>query len=363
MWRSGVLTTCTRSRSATSARYRSPALGLALPAHVLSCRLPLNGDGAVCCLACRYFRFRKDDMPLLLQELDVPTNRWGMVEVGNGYSFQPMEALCTFLLRMSTSANNWDRLLPIMGGASTSRYQRAFYYMLDHIYDTFKGCVDDITRWAADADVWADAIHAAGAPAPRCISFIDGTFRPCCRPVRGQRQIYWGYKKLHGLKFQSVIAPNGLIVDLFGAIVGRRSDSYMLTRSDLLTRMAQLVGLAGAPYYLYGDPAYPLSMYILRGYKGAMTAAQRAFSTEMSRLRGSVEWGFSLVIADWTYVDYKKNLKLLQQPIGKMYFVACLLTNMKTCMTASHAFDGYGNEIALKFRVSPPSLHDYLYPS
>lgn len=211
------------------------------------------------------------------------------------------------------------------------------------------------------AGTWAGAIHNAGAPAPRCIGFLDGTLRPCSRPVRGQRQVYSGYKKLHGIKFQSVIAPNGLIIEMFGAIVGRRSDSYMLARSSLLGRMANLVATAGSPFYLYADSAYPLSMYLLRGYKGAMTPAQQAFATEMSRLRESVEWGFALVIQDWTYIDYKKNLKLLMQPIGKMYFVAALLSNMKTCVTAQHAFDGYGNQIAFKFKVSPPSLHTYLY--
>ena len=67
---------------------------------------------------------------------------------------------------------------------------------------------------------WAKAIHDAGAPAPRCIGFIDGTFRPHCRPTRNQRQCYQGYKRMHGIKFQSVPAPNGLIVDLYGCVVG-----------------------------------------------------------------------------------------------------------------------------------------------
>ena len=300
-------------------------------------------------------------MPHVLQELRLPTNQFGMVTTAGGYSFSPMEALCTFLCRMASSANSWELLLPLLGGASPARYRAGYYRVLEHIYNTFKRCVDDITRWSTVAGDWATSIHEAGAPAMRCAGFIDGTFRPCSRPVRGQRQIYWGYKKLHGLKYQSVIGPNGLIIDLFGAIVGRRSDSYMLARSQLLARMAALCQAAGNPFYLYGDPAYPLSMYILRGYKGAMTPQQQAFSTAMSRLRVSVEWGFALVLADWKYVDYKKNLKLLQQPIGKMYFVACILANMKTCVTASHALDGFGNLIAQKFRVSPPSLHDYLW--
>ena len=73
---------------------------------------------------------------------------------------------------------------------------------------------------------------------------------------------------------KAVISPNGLITDFFGPISGRRGDGYMLRRSQLEARLAHLCQLAGAPFYVYGDPAYPLTKYILRGFKGPMTALQ-----------------------------------------------------------------------------------------
>ena len=182
---------------------------------------------------------------------------------------------------------------------------------------------------------WADAIHDAGAPAPRCIGFIDGTFRPHTRPVRGQRQCYSGYKKLHGIKFQSVVGANGLIVDFYGSIVGRRGDGYLLRRSGFLARMAALVAAEGAAFYVYGDPAYALSQYILRGFKGAMSPAQQQFSTEMSRVREVVEWGFELIIRDWTYLDYRKNLQIHKQarrPCPKPCALCCRVHSV--CLAA-----------------------------
>ena len=125
--------------------------------------------------------------------------------------------------------------------------------------------------------------------------------------------------------------------------------------------MASLVASEGAPFYVYGDPAYALCQYILRGIKGSMTPAQHAFCTAMSRVRETVEWGFALVVRDWAFVDYRKNMKIQKQPIGRIYFVAALLTNMKTCMTSSHTFDYFGNQTSQTFGVSPPSLHDYLH--
>jgi len=298
---------------------------------------------------------------VLLSELALDVGM-GYVTTPSGHNFQPMEALVTFLARMAYP-NRWEDKLQFLGGRGRSAYVEAFYVVLNHIYTNFKHCITGIDRWAntGSMSTWANAIHAAGAPAPRCVGFIDGTFRPSCRPGEHQEELYSGYKKLHGIKFQSVTAPNGLIVDFFGCVVGRRGDGYLLRRSGFLARMAALVAAEGLPFYVYGDPAYALSQYILRGFKGAMTPAQKQFSTAMSSVREVVEWGFSLIVRDWAFVDYRKNLKIGKQPIGRLYFVAALLTNMKTCMTASHAFDYYGNQIAQEFGLSPPSLHDYLY--
>lgn len=333
-----------------------------------------------------YFRFRKEDMPHLLHELRLPTGRDGRMHTRSRYVFEPMEALCTFLHRMA-HPSTWDVLIGTLGGSSTARYKDVFYMVLDYLFDTFQPCINDICRWEGNSRGFAGAsvsactcactpslfhvltltlpttaaIHAAGAPAPRCIGFIDGTFRPCARPVRGQRQVYNGYPKTHGIKFQSVIGPHGLIIDLLRACLGRRGDGWLLAKSGLLQRMAALVRDEASHFYVYGDTAYALSQYVLRGFKGAMTPAQRAFSTAMSRLRETVEWGFALVLRDWAFLDRKKNLKLFKQPIGKLFYVGALLANIKTCLTASHALDGYGNQIALKFGVSPPSLHDYLH--
>ena len=133
-----------------------------------------------------YFRFRKADIPILLHELQFPVGVDGMVHVDNDpadnqrrvvYSFQPMEVLCTFLWRMAYPGT-WDRSLEVLGGRSATSYKYAFRFVMDHIYDNFRHCITDISRWNGNCETWAQAIHDAGAPAPRCIGFIDGTFRP-----------------------------------------------------------------------------------------------------------------------------------------------------------------------------------------
>jgi hypothetical protein len=71
--------------------------------------------------------------------------------------------------------------------------------------------------------------------------FIDGTLRRTCRPIRFQRAVYSGHKRCHGIKFQSVVTPDGLIARFFGPIPGARHDSFMLAESQLLAQLEALM--------------------------------------------------------------------------------------------------------------------------
>ena len=79
-----------------------------------------------------------------------------------------------------------------------------------------------------------------------------------CRPKHGQEQCYSGHKRQHVLQFQAIMVPRGLIANLHGPVEGRRHDGYMLQDSVILPQLTKKVARNGEPYYLYGDPAYPL---------------------------------------------------------------------------------------------------------
>ena len=67
---------------------------------------------------------------------------------------------------------------------------------------------------------YACAIQLKGSPLPNCFGFIDGTVlvRPICRPDENRRVVYNGHKRVHGLKFQSVVLPYGMIANLYGTV-------------------------------------------------------------------------------------------------------------------------------------------------
>ena len=89
------------------------------------------------------------------------------------------------------------------------------------------------------SSTYADAISDIGGPLPNCWGFIDGTVRPICRPSVIQNIVYSGHKRVHGLKFKSVVIPNGLIANMYAPIEAKRHDSAMLRISELLPKLEQ----------------------------------------------------------------------------------------------------------------------------
>ena len=66
-------------------------------------------------------------------------------------------------------------------------------------------------------------MHAKGAALDNSRGFVDGTVRPVCRPTNNQRALFNGRKRIHAIKFQSVVAPNGFIANLYGPVEGEKT--------------------------------------------------------------------------------------------------------------------------------------------
>ena len=182
---------------------------------------------------------------------------------------------------------------------------------------------------------------------------MDGTVRPICRPQQLQRVVYNGHKRVHALKYQAIATPNGLIANLYGPIEGRRHDSGMLAVSNILPQLQQLCNRSGdIPLCIYGDLAYPLRPQLITPFRQLnMTNDQRAFNTAMSKVRIGVEWVFGDIVKYFSFMDYKRNLKIGLSPIGKMYTVCALLTNARTCF--------YGSQSSSYFDLEPPTINEY----
>ena len=86
--------------------------------------------------------------------------------------------------------------------------------MMDFLYTRYGHLLSSFDQpWLSSANPtsFCDSVYRKGAALHNCWGFIDGTVRPVCRPGLNQRVLYNGHKRVHAIKFQSVVAPNGLI--------------------------------------------------------------------------------------------------------------------------------------------------------
>lgn len=132
-----------------------------------------------------------------------------------------------------------------------------------------------------------------------------------CRPKKSQKYVYSGRKRKHALKYQSVVAPDGIIIHLSGPFLGTRHDSFILQQSQLLEAASPYLTIDSKHYVFYGDPAYGQQDHVVVPFKGvSLSNDQQEFNKRMSKVRVCVKWGFSKVARYWAFLDYAQNQKL-----------------------------------------------------
>jgi hypothetical protein len=87
---------------------------------------------------------------------------------------------------------------------------------VEHIHQHFPHLIDErsFTSWAPYFHEFAQAFEDAGVPIPNLIGFIDGKLWPVCRPGKYQHVLYSGHKRVHGIKTQGLVFPNGVRLEL-----------------------------------------------------------------------------------------------------------------------------------------------------
>ena len=169
------------------------------------------------------FRFRKRDILILADVLGIPET----LRCEQGSSCDGLEGLCMVLRRLSWDMANistWEiylhgTLVPCRYEDMIPRFAKPVPVIsmvtnavLDIIYATH---IPRITRWNQD---FLDPDQMEMYARQNCFGFIDGTVRPIARPGDNQCILYNGHKRVHALKFQSVVLPNGLIANMYGPV-------------------------------------------------------------------------------------------------------------------------------------------------
>lgn len=185
--------------------------------------------------------------------------------------------------------------------------------------------------------------------------FIDGTVRPIPKPSYLQAAVYNGKDRVHAIKYQALVTPDGMLNQLAGPWPGARHDMHMLHQSKLREFVRDLPSRAdGTSFTVYADQGYAESPEVETPYfDGAANAIHEAINQAMASSRIAVEWAFGDIIVLWASLDMKRVQQLLsQRKVAQVYLVAGLLTNFMNCF--------HPNKGSQYFRVAPPIFEEYV---
>lgn len=181
-------------------------------------------------------RFAKRDLDGLLECLGIPEKIICEQRTVCGGK----EALCVLLKRLSYPCRYAD-MVPRFGRNPTE-LSLIFNRIVDFIYKHHHHRLQSWDQFLLQPDqlhIYAQAVYQQGAPLSNCFGFIDGTVRGIARPQENQRVMYNGHKRMHSIKFQSVVIPNSLIANLHGPFEGKQHNSIMLQETGVLVTCAE----------------------------------------------------------------------------------------------------------------------------
>ncbi|OQV17649.1 hypothetical protein BV898_08273 [Hypsibius exemplaris] len=204
---------------------------------------------------------------------------------------------------------------------------------------------------ATSAEHCKDLFRVEKADIMRIIRFLD---MPEKFKLKGRLSVSVssGKERCHGLKYQAITAPDGLILHLASPFEGARHDASTYLESQAESMLREKMEEVGGQFRLYGDPAYTLSDYLITPFRKATQRNEIEFNQITARVRIAVGWSFGKVLQLYAYSDFSKNLKIDRQPVAKYYIVSTFLANLHTCI--------YQSQIRTKFGVVAPSLEEYL---
>lgn len=130
---------------------------------------------------------------------------------------------------------------------------------------------------------------------------------------------------------------------------GLRHDLTLYSRPEIKKQLKSTSVCKNIQYCIYSDSGYNQRPYLHVQFQGShLNEDQSAFNDAMSDGRIKVDWIFKKLIVYWITFEFRRKLRVIQAPIGSLYFAAILLTNIRTFL--------YGNQIATNFQCAPPWL-------
>lgn len=181
------------------------------------------------------FRFSREEIRRLAPLLRIHEVTWS-----HGVAPAPDLALCVVCARLAFPGR-WSTLESLFG-RSRAWLSTVFNDTVLFLYRTFLEALEWHPQLTYERmDVYSKAIQNVGG-VEGIWGFVDGTFRPHMRPIRqdDQRVVFSGHKRLHGINYQAIVTPDGIVSSLTGPWPGSVSDWTMWKRSGVEQRLRQV---------------------------------------------------------------------------------------------------------------------------
>ena len=196
------------------------------------------------------------------------------------HKFDGQEVFLFGLYRLS-HPGKYDRqdIIKIFGFVHKSRASECFYCFLHFMVNQWgylltnnmQHSLSHLSEMASSIRKKCSELGCYFDEAFNIFGFIDNTMNATCRPGGGptrdgidaprndqniQRAWYNGWKKLHGMKWQTIDLPNGMNFHVYGPVSVRHNDLWTLRHSDINEKLRLLQIHEPIQYRIYGDSAY-----------------------------------------------------------------------------------------------------------
>lgn len=308
----------------------------------------------------RRFRIRKPDLSRILRLLEIPNQ----LKSENRIVYNGQE-LFLFTLNRFTHCGCIADMISIYGREITIWYV-GFHLMISFLMETWSFLLtDNLEFWKPylvpmSKKIEWKYLQCGGVMPPNTIfrvcAFIDCTYIYSCRPGGGPRfpgvgsarndnliqfTFYNGYKKGHGLKYQTVELPNGMACHVYGPKPLRKSDVEILQQSNIHNKWQELHADVPADDWkvLYGDGIYPIHQFILSGVP------------DFQKIRIANELVYGTTAIMFPFLKWRGHLHLRKHKDNPLlYMIGTLFRNISYCL--------YGGVAASRFYTDDDALEE-----
>jgi hypothetical protein len=313
-------------------------------------RLDLNAISKSDCK--KFYRFDQDELQKIIPLLPFPE----YIVTPERDKAHLIEAFCIVIRRMSSRGTMSTYCRDF--GRSQGSLCRIMIYMCHLLLGRVGSSVFFYPVTLDQMNQYRDAFICRGAP--ECLNIalvLDNKKQYTCKPTHNQKSQYNRYKKGHGPKHQTLDAPDGLIIHQYAGD-GRPGDSFIARESRLpdFWRAHPILHV----FRILTDSAYPnntvfVGLYKRRRRELVLPFHRRLFNRTLAPVRTvGVEDDYSLIVANWPFLDNKKSMKMEKSPVIAYWTLGVWLTNLLTCAHGR-------NQVSNYFDCMPPPLEEFMH--